>query len=657
MSRWGRHSSGKVEGGTAKPAFLLWVIGTLVLIGTSDAAAQNYSPQDLLVYKPKQPFVDYETPTAEQLPRCKVEKDARRLILLGPEGQILRQFLDANGDKATKVDQWRYYQHGLEVYREIDTNDNQKPDQFRWLNLGGSRWGIDDNEDGRIDRWKTLSAAEASREAILSMTAGDMASLQLLMVTADDLKALGVSPAVSQKVIESTSDVATKAQAILRKSKVLTPRAKWLRFDAQMPGSIPADDGKASQDLQVYEAAMAVIEVPGGKEPVTALVQIGEMIRVGEVWKLTQVPQPIEGEGVITSSGLLMQPLLTNSTADIQAPSPALQKVIEALQKLDANPPQFGTDKPEKLEEYNRRRADLLYEAYMLAEGAEEKSQLLKQYVDGLAAAVQIDTYPAGLARIKKIEGDIETTSPKSPLLAYITYRRIMSQYAVDMKAAEQGQQQKVQADWLESLSDFVKDYPDAEDVAEAMWQLATAEEFGGNQTAAVNWYQRLAKEKRGSLAANKAEGALRRLNLKGQPFVLTGSGLNGEGINTAAYRGKVLLVVYWASWSNLFISDLPQLRALHQQYKAKGFEVVGVCLDMPGGTRTQQVAAIQNFLKQNNVPWPQIFEPGGLDSPAAVQYGVIALPTMILVDQRGAVESRQATVAELKQLLPTLLK
>src|SRR5262249_12258494 len=151
---------------------------------------------------------------------------------------------------------------------------------------------------------------------------------------------------------------------------------------------------------------------------------------------------------------------------------------------------------------------------------------------------------------------------------------------AVDMRTAAQADQSKVQKDWLESLSNFVKAWPDAEDGPDAMWQLATAEEFAGNQTEAVNWYKRLSKDKRGSLPAEKSEGALRRLNLKGQPFILNGPGLEGGQINTAAYKNRVLLVVYWATWSNLFTADLPQLRALHQQYKAKGFDVLGVCLD-----------------------------------------------------------------------------
>ena len=51
---------------------------------------------------------------------------------------------------------------GIEVYRDVDSNFNGKADEYRWLGTAGSRWGIDDNEDGRIDSWKTISPASAN---------------------------------------------------------------------------------------------------------------------------------------------------------------------------------------------------------------------------------------------------------------------------------------------------------------------------------------------------------------------------------------------------------------------------------------------------------------------------------------------------------------
>ena len=58
---------------------------------------------------------------------------------------------------------------GLEVYRDIDADFNGKPDQCRWFNTAGTRWGLDTNEDGKIDRWKEISAEEASDELVRAL--------------------------------------------------------------------------------------------------------------------------------------------------------------------------------------------------------------------------------------------------------------------------------------------------------------------------------------------------------------------------------------------------------------------------------------------------------------------------------------------------------
>ncbi|KKL09289.1 hypothetical protein LCGC14_2567350, partial [marine sediment metagenome] len=96
------------------------------------------------------------------------------------------------GDNA--VDDWRYYKNGLEVYRDVDSDFNRKADQFRWFHTSGSRWGIDDNEDGQIDRWKTISAEEVSAEAVAALSSGDTQRFMCLVLTPKELKSLGLGP-------------------------------------------------------------------------------------------------------------------------------------------------------------------------------------------------------------------------------------------------------------------------------------------------------------------------------------------------------------------------------------------------------------------------------------------------------------------------------
>lgn len=625
----------------------------LILLASMAGSATANDLATTLKFSPKQKDVDYEIPKPEDLPKCKVEVErvGKNVgwVVIGPQGQVLRRFYDTDGDN--RVDQWRYFQHGIEVYRDIDTNKDDKPDQFRWLNMGGSRWGIDKNNDYRIDEWKSLSASEASRVAIQALTDGDVAAMQTLMISQEDLRELGVSPSVAAKVLEGSTNLGLTMKSVLAKSKVFTAKSNWMRFDAQMPGSIPADDGKATTDLQVYENAMIVVE------PGPALVQVGEMIRVGEVWKLTQVPLPVEGGTLTVAGGVLMQPLLAGTTEASLPASPEMEKLVKALQELDQKQPQIGVAKPEELTTYNNRRADMLLELSSLAQGKEEKEQFLKQCADGIASAVQTASYPQGLDRLVKLEADVLRTGPAS-VVPYIVYRRLQAKYSVDMNGAAPGNREAIQKSFMTDLDNFTQKYPQAEDTPDAMWTIATAEEFSNRMKEATEWYQKLARNTSDSPAVAKAAGALRRLGLKGKPFAVAGKDLRGNPVNTAAYRGRgPILVVFWATWCDPFKEDLPQLRALHQQYQSRGFEIVGVCLDVPFGPPAEHSKQLQDFMTTYKMTWPQIIETAGLDSPPAVQYGVFSLPTMILVSDKGEVLSRNSSVTELKTVLPQLLK
>jgi thiol-disulfide isomerase/thioredoxin len=633
-----------------------WAIGGLLATWMTfpvDVGAQSVSVEQVLGFRPRQADVEYEIPKPDEVAKCKVTVEQASgksgWVLAGPQGQTLRRFVDTDGDK--KVDQWRYFQHGIEVYRDIDTDRSGRPDEARWVNLGGSRWGVDRDEDGKIDSWKSLSASEASRVAIRAMAEGDVASLEALMVTAEDLKQLGVPTSVATKLFEQTQNLGPKLKAAMAASKVLKSDSRWMRFDGLMPGVVPADDGKSNVDLYVYENATAVIE------PGPAIVQLGEMVRVGEVWKLTQVPRPIEGNTQFEAGGLLMQPLLAAVGEDgTAAPSPEIQKLIEELQKLDQTQPQFGNSTKEQLASYNARRVELLMKLHNLADTPKDKLEFLRQCVDGLAAAVETGSYPEGLKRLEQMENSLSRGDAQSLSLGLVKYRRIRAAYSQEMTAPEAEAKAAAQKAYLTALEEFITQFPKAEDVPDAMLNIAIGQEFAGQKKEATEWYVKLAKNFGTTPAGGKAAGAVRRLELKGRPCVVEGPSFSGQPLSTAQLKGRAVLVFFWATWCGPCKEDLPALRQLYQQYQSRGFEIVGVCLDVPVGERVQQVQQLQAFLTQNKVPWPQIFDQGGLDSPVAAKYGVISLPTMFLIDPQGNCVSNSSSVAELKTMVPQLL-
>ena len=616
------------------------------------AAAQSVRAEQIMKYRPVQKDVDIGTVPEDQYAKCevKVEREGKAsgYAVFGPDGQILRRFIDTDGDDV--VDHWRYYKDGLEVYRDIDSNADNDVDQSRWLNRGGSRWGIDADQDGKIEKWKMISAEEATREAVMGMASGDIARITAVLINSDDLEQLGVTGKAAEELLAAVQDPTAKLRQVLAGSKTFKSTTRWTRFDSStsMPNVIPSESGLSNDDLLLYENVMSIVET-GGE---TGFVQIGEMVRVGDVWKLTSIPQPLEGEAPqLTDSGGFTRLLVAGLDTQMASTegSPEFRKIIEQLQELDGAAPQPTGPKPD-LVAYNTQRAQLLGRLAEVAGTAEERLTWRQQQIDQIAAAVQLDAFQNGIETLRNIENQISKQSPDSPLVSYVVYRRMTAEYNAQLLQADAAQRVEVQANWLKSLEAFIGDHPDSDDAADAMLQIAMAEEFAGNTDNSREWYGKIVNKHPKSPAQAVAAGALRRLNLEGQPLALAGPVLSGGTIDIARYRGKVVAVLFWATWCRPCTEDLPQIQELYRQHRAAGFEVIGVNVDVAG-------APIQEYIQQHKIAWPSIHQEGGLQGGAAQQYGVITLPTTFLVDKSGKVVSSAASVADLKEKVPELVK
>ena len=613
---------------------------------TGAVGAQGVDVKTVLGYTPIQKDVDIETPTGADVAKCKLEVERQGKgsgwVLSGPQGQVLRRFMDTDGDQ--HVDEYRYFQHGLEVYRDLDTNGDNEVDQFRWLNMSGTRWGIDRNQDGRIDEWKVISPEEVAREAVLALIERDERRLSALVVSAEDLNTIGISDVIARQILSRVSKVSDAIKSIAS-SKIVTPRSKWIgNSSSLMPNMIPAETGKTNRDIVVYENVMAAVET-GGE---TGFVQIGELVQVGQAWKLAQLPKPLEGNE-LAESGILLQPFATIAPGGAEGLSPEMRQLIEQLRTVDESAPQASATR-EEIIRYNVARAGLLDKLATTAPTTDEKLLWMRQRLEGIAAATQMDTFPNGLNELRRAEVELSRSKQNQDLLAFASFQRLLSEYNINLQKADTAQRAKIQESWLASLKTFVSRFAASPESADAMLQLAITHEFNGDASEAQQWYERLAKSHSGTQAGIRAQGALRRLGLKGQRLQLAGRSLTGQGIDLASYQGKVVAVIFWATWCKPCTEDLPQIQELYRAHRKDGFEVVGVNLDSPG-------APIQDYVRNFKVTWPHIHEDGGLESRPAVEFGVISLPTMFLIDKKGTVVSSSASVDDLKNLVPALTK
>ncbi len=626
---------------------VVWIFAVAVVLRPCSTWGAAPSVDQALKLMPVQAGVDYDRPNANEVAKCKIT--AKKIdgcvgwIVEGPDGVVLRKFIDTNKDNV--VDQWCYYKDGLEVYRDIDSNFNGKADQYRWYHTGGSRWAIDKNEDGLIDSWKSISAEEVTAEVVAAIGTHDAERFARLVLTPAELKSLGLGKTRADSVSEKISKALDEFKAMTARQKTVTRDASWVQFSASRPGVVPAGTDDSTKDLRVYENVTAILETAGKH----AQVQIGTLVQVGDVWRVIEMPQPTsegQADNTASTSGFFFQASLTKRTETATAGNEAAQKLLADLEALDRDNAKATT--PSEQSRIVGRRADLLEQIADAAKTPEDRSMWLRQLADMISAAVQSGTCTDGADRLKKLFEKAQKNDADKALVGYVKFRQLTASYVLSMQAPK-ADYSKIQTEWLKTLEQYINEYPTAGDAAEAMLQLAISQEFVGQEDDATKWYIRITKEFPDSAAAKKATGAQRRLDSVGKTVSLSGKSPRGGSVDLAKYRGKVVLVQYWATWSGPAKADMAVLKELWNKY-GRSFMVVGVSLD-------NDVKDLNAYLAENPLPWPQIYEEGGLDSRPANVFGILTVPTMILLDQQGKVVSRNIAVADVETEVKKLLK
>jgi thiol-disulfide isomerase/thioredoxin len=186
----------------------------------------------------------------------------------------------------------------------------------------------------------------------------------------------------------------------------------------------------------------------------------------------------------------------------------------------------------------------------------------------------------------------------------------------------------------LFQLGDMVADTDDTEIITPALEKLVPLVKQSENPMVAR--------------AADELEGILRRVNLLGNKLELEGQLLEGEPLDWESYRGKVVLVDFWAVWCGPCRAEVPNLLEHYRMYKDKGFEILGVSLD-------DERAAAEQYVEQTAIPWATVFDKGS-DTSMATKYAINAIPRLILVDQEGTVVHMNARGEILTEQLAKLL-
>ncbi len=122
--------------------------------------------------------------------------------------------------------------------------------------------------------------------------------------------------------------------------------------------------------------------------------------------------------------------------------------------------------------------------------------------------------------------------------------------------------------------------------------------------------------------------------DLTSKPLDLKFTSLDGRAIDLAKLHGKVVLLDFWATWCPPCRAETPDVVAAYQKYHAKGFDIIGISLDQDKG-------ALQKYVADNKMPWPQYFDGKGWSSDIGTRFGIDSIPAMWLIGKDGVVATQ----------------
>lgn len=278
----------------------------------------------------------------------------------------------------------------------------------------------------------------------------------------------------------------------------------------------------------------------------------------------------------------------------------------------------------------------------------------------GLGASLHVRADDDAAAPLPPPPAPAMAPAEKTPIMAEL--ERLVGGIAGKLKAAEGNLTAAQLATELAQFEAIIAKFPQAkpEEKAGVLWAkallyLQVFEDY--EQGAAIvrrfkaeyptTEFATKSDEILAQIAQDQKMQELRKSLVEGGKFPgIEGKALDGAAVSTAALKGKVVLIDFWATWCPPCREEIPNVLAAYEKFHAKGFEVIAVSLD-------REEAELKKFIEEKKMPWPQIFE--GADV-IAEKFGVESIPTTYLVDADGKIAATDLRGDALAKKLELLL-
>jgi thiol-disulfide isomerase/thioredoxin len=185
----------------------------------------------------------------------------------------------------------------------------------------------------------------------------------------------------------------------------------------------------------------------------------------------------------------------------------------------------------------------------------------------------------------------------------------------------------------------------------DTLMALASAETDLGNIDAAKAAYDRIAEDLKseqgiGQFIDSQKE-SLSQIGKDPTPFEVKDTA--GHPLSLEKYKGKVVLLDFWATWCGPCVQELPHVIATYEKHHVKGFEIIGISLD-------KDEAKFKEFVAERGMTWPQYFDGKAWENEVAKLYQVQSIPATYLIDRNGKIYRTGLRGSDLERAVKKLL-
>ncbi len=281
----------------------------------------------------------------------------------------------------------------------------------------------------------------------------------------------------------------------------------------------------------------------------------------------------------------------------------------------------------------NTKRSDMIFAFYKEYPAHEQTPAMMTQRWSGMPPT------PAAIAEIDAVLA----AAPSPKLVETATFFR--ARYGISTARGDSAQA-------TAAAEMFTKKYPQDPRGAGLLSSVAETLKEKDDKLA---MYERVVREYPTAPGAKYAPGKIKMIKGLGQPFELNFTdAITGQKRTMADFKGKVVVIDFWATWCGPCIADLPKVQKMYSEMKDQGVEIISISLDHAedkGGLKK-----LKDFVAANPMPWAHYYQGAFWDGEFSKGWGVNSIPALFLVDQNGVLVDVQAR-SNLEDRIKALLK